>query len=106
MGAKYKQQMKVDMILKFLPNSFGPFRINYNIIRKDLTLTQLMHELESVEESVRKSNNVYQAENYTKLKWKLKGGNINKKKKGVLVTNMIAIKKSKYKCFKCNKKGF
>lgn len=94
------------MILKFLPNSFGPFRINYNMIGNYLTLTQLMHRLESVEESLRKPNNVYQVESYSKLKWKLKGGNINKKKKGVLVNKMIAMKKLKDKCFKCNKKGY
>ena len=71
----------------------------------NLTLTQLMHELESVEESLVKSASVHLVEGSVKPKEKPKGGNNNKKKAVVPVTKSIAKKKPKGKCFKCGQKG-
>ena len=47
----------------------------------NLTPTQLMHELESVEESLIKPTSVHLTKSFVKPKGKPKGGNKNKKKK-------------------------
>ena len=52
MGAKLDQEMKIDMILESLPNSFGQFKMNYNMNKLKLTPVELMHELESAERSL------------------------------------------------------
>ena len=72
----------------------------------NLTPTQLMHKLESAEESLVKPTSVHLAEGTVKPKGKPNGGNKNKKKKAIiLVTKSTAMKKSKDKCFKCGQKG-
>nr|XP_048321707.1 uncharacterized protein LOC125419547 [Ziziphus jujuba var. spinosa] len=48
-GAKLKQEMKIDMILESLPDSFSRFKMNYNMDKLKLTPVELMHELESAE---------------------------------------------------------
>ena len=45
MGAKLEQEMKVDMILEYLPNSFSQFKMNYNMNKLKLTPDDLMHKL-------------------------------------------------------------
>ena len=52
MGAKLDQEMKIDLILESLPNSFGQFKLNYNMNKLKLTPIELMHELESAERSL------------------------------------------------------
>ena len=49
MGAKLDQEMKIDLILESLPNSFGQFKLNYNMNKLKLTPIELMNELESAE---------------------------------------------------------
>lgn len=100
MGAKLKQQMKIDMVLESLLDSFGYFKMSNNMMEKNLTSTQLMHMLENVEESLGKLHHIYHIESSNKLKEKSKGGNKNKKDVEILVTKRIAMKKSKGKCFK------
>ena len=62
MGATLEEEMKIDIILESLPNRFNQFKINYNMNKLNLTPTQLMHELESVEESLVKPASVHLAE--------------------------------------------
>ena len=81
MGAKLDQEMKIDLILESLPNSFGQFNLNYNMNKLKLTPIELMHELESAERSLVKQGSAYHAEISSKPKGKPKGGKKNKKQK-------------------------
>ena len=72
----------------------------------DLTPVQLMHELESAEQSLKEPGSINFMVGSVKPKGKPKGGNKNKKKKAVIpVTKSDAMKKPKGKCFKCRQKG-
>ena len=75
--------MKIDLILESLPNSFGQFKLNYNMNKLKLTPIELMHELESAERSIVKQGSVYHAESSSKPKGKPKGGKKNKKQKEI-----------------------
>ena len=79
MGAKLDQEMKIDMILESLPNSFGQLKMNYNMNKLKLTLVELMHELESAERSLVKQGSAYHAESSSKPKGKPKCRKKNKK---------------------------
>ena len=106
MGAKLDQEMKIDLILESLPNSFGQFKLNYNMNKLKLTPIELMHELESAERSLVKQGSAYHAESSSKPKGKPKGGKKNKKQKETgPVFKPTAMKKPKGKCFKCEQKG-
>ena len=106
MGAKLDQEMKIDMILESLPNSFGQFKMNYNMNKLKLTPVELMHELESAERSLVKQRSTYHAESSSKPKGKHKGRKKNKKKKEIgPAIKPTAMKKPKGKCFKCGQKG-
>ena len=52
MGAKLQREMKIDLILQSLPKHLNQFKVNYNMHKMDLTPVQLMHELESAEQSL------------------------------------------------------
>ena len=85
---------------------FNKFKANYNMHKIDLTLVQLMYELESAKQSLKEPCSINVTEGSIKPKGKPKGGNKNKKKKAViLVTKSEAMKKPKGKCFKCGHKG-
>ena len=106
MGAKLQKEMKIDLILQSLPKHFNQFKVNYNMHKMDLTPVQLMHELESAEQSLTGSDSINFMEGYVKPKGKPEGGNKNKKNKAVIsVTKSDAMKKPKGKCFKCEQKG-
>ena len=106
MGAKLDQEMKIDLILESLPNSFGQFKLNYNMNKLKLTPIELMHELESAERSLVKQGSAYHAESSSKPKGKPKGGKNNKKQKETgPAFKPTAMKKPKGKCFKCRQKG-
>ena len=106
MGAKLQKEMKIDLILQSLPKHFNQFKVNYNMHKMDLTPVQLIHELESPEQSLKELSSINFTEGSVKPKGKPKGGNKNKKKKAVIpVTKSDAMKKSKGKCFKCGWKG-
>ena len=53
MGAKIQMEMKIDFILQSSPKNFNQFKVNYNMPKMDLTPVQLMHELESAEQSLK-----------------------------------------------------
>ena len=102
MGTKLKKEMKIDLILQSLPKHFNKFKVNYNMHKMDLTPVQLMHELESAEQSLKEPDSINFTKGSVKPKGKPKGGNKNKKKKAVIpVTKSDAMKKPKGKCFKC-----
>ena len=105
MGEKLRKEMKIDLILQSLPKHFNQFKVNYNMHKMDLTPVQLMHELESAEQSLKEPGSINFTEGSVKPKGKPKG-NKNKKKKAVIpVTKSNTMKKPKGKCFKCGQKG-
>ena len=98
MGAKLQKEMKIDLILQSLPKHFNQFKVNYNMHKMDLTPVQLMHELESTEQSLKEPSSINFTESFVKPKGKPKGGNKNKEKKAVIpVTKSYAMKKPKGK---------
>ena len=98
-GAKLDQEMKIDLILESLPNSFGQFKLNYNMNKLKFTSIELMHELESAERSLVKQGSAYHAESSSKPKGKPKGGKKNKKQKETgPAFKPTAMKKPKGKC--------
>ena len=106
MRAKLQKEMKIDLILQSLPKHFNQFKVNYNMHKMDLTSVQLMHELESAEQSLKEPGSINFTDGSVKPKGKPKGGNEKKKKKAVIpVTKSDAMKKPKGKCFKCGQKG-
>ena len=106
MGAKLQKEMKIDLILQSLPKLFNQFKVNYNMHKMNLTLVQLMHELESAEQYLKEPGSINFTKGFVKPKGKPKGGKKNKKKKAVIsVTKLDVMKKLKGKCFKCKQKG-
>lgn len=67
MRAKLKQQMKINIILESLIESFNDCKVNYNMIKKELTLTLLMHELQSAKYSFKKLDKANHVESSSKL---------------------------------------
>ena len=59
MGATLEEEMKIDIILESLPDSFNQFKMNCNMNKLNLTPTQLMQELESAEKSLVKPASVH-----------------------------------------------
>ena len=107
-GIKFEQEVKVDLLLQSLPEYFNQFKMNYNMNKMNLDLTQLMHELESAEQTlVKQGSALFVSESSVKPKGKPKGKNKNKKKKksGTPVAKTVAMKQLKGKCFKCRQKG-
>ena len=90
MGAKLDQEMKIDLILESLPNSFGQFKLNYNMNKLKLTPIELMHELESAERSLVKQGSAYHAESSSKPKGKLRAERRTKsRRKQVQLSNQL-----------------
>ncbi|XP_052297032.1 uncharacterized protein LOC127902236 [Citrus sinensis] len=52
-GAQIDDNSKIDMVLESLPETFKEFKVNYNMNKKNITLTKLMNELHSAEEIYR-----------------------------------------------------
>ena len=96
MGATLEEEMKIDIILESLSDSFNQFKMNYNMNKLNLTPTQLMHELDSAKKSLVKPASVHFAEGSIKP--------IEKPKAVVLVTKLTTMKKPKGRCFKCGQK--
>ena len=70
--------------------------------KMDPNLVQLMHELESVEQSLKDPGNI----NFTKGSIKPKGWKQEEEEEGSDTSSKsVAMKKPKGKCFKCEQKG-
>ncbi|KAH9769280.1 Integrase catalytic domain-containing protein [Citrus sinensis] len=52
-GAQIDDNSKIDMVLESLPETFKEFKVNYNMNKRNMTLTELMNELHSAEEIYR-----------------------------------------------------
>ena len=90
MGAKMDQEMKIDMILESLPNSFGQFKMNYNMNKLKLTPVELMHELESAERSLVKQRSLVMLKVLQNLKGNLRAERRTKsRRKQVQLSNQL-----------------
>ncbi|XP_061337847.1 uncharacterized protein LOC133284785 [Gastrolobium bilobum] len=58
-GIKFEQEVKVDLLLQSLPEYFNLFKMNYNMNKMNLDLTQLMHELENAEQFLVKQETAF-----------------------------------------------
>ncbi|KAH9743690.1 hypothetical protein KPL70_003387 [Citrus sinensis] len=105
-GAQIDDNSKIDMVLESLPETFKEFKVNYNMNKRNMTLTELMNELHSAEEIYRAekslgSINITEKGSSSGPKPKGKG----KKKAGKKRPSTKQDGKPKGKCFKCGQKG-
>ncbi|KAH9801407.1 hypothetical protein KPL71_001014 [Citrus sinensis] len=105
-GAQIDDNSKIDMVLESLPETFKEFKVNYNMNKRNMTLTELMNELHSAEEIYRAekslgSINITEKSSSSGPKPKGKG----KKKAGKKRPSTKQDGKPKGKCFKCGQKG-
>ena len=49
-GAQIDDNSKIDMVLESLPKKFKEIKVNYNMNKRNMTLTELMNGLHSAEE--------------------------------------------------------
>jgi hypothetical protein len=60
LGAEIKLDIQVDMALETLPEIFSQFKVNYNINKMKMFLTELMKEFENVEATLKaESDNAF-----------------------------------------------
>ena len=103
-------QSKVDMILETLPTSYNQFKLNYNMNKLDMDLTELMQELQDAQ-SIMKSKNYVHFVQASSSGSNLKGNKSKRKqikgkgKRKVDQTLQSTGVKPKGKCFKCRQKG-
>ncbi|XP_052288067.1 uncharacterized protein LOC127899130 [Citrus sinensis] len=105
-GAQIDDNSKIDMVLDFLPETFKEFKINYNMNKRNMTLTELINELHSAEEiyhAEKSLGSINITEKCSSSRPKLKGKGKKKAGKKRLSTNQDG--KPKGKCFKCGQKG-
>ncbi|KAH9697148.1 hypothetical protein KPL71_023495 [Citrus sinensis] len=105
-GAQIDDNSKIDMVLESLPETFKEFKVNYNMNKRNMTLTELMNELHSAEKIYRAekslgSINITEKSSSSGPKPKGKG----KKKAGKKRPSTNQDGKPKGKCFKCGQKG-
>ena len=118
LGATIDAESQIDMILKSLPDSFNHFKINYNMNKMNLTLTELSSQLVATEGIMKKKSTAIMIEKpVARSKPKGKGRKDKKKKKisipkGAKVENGatggVAKAKgtgAKGKCFHCGMTG-
>ncbi|XP_050255104.1 uncharacterized protein LOC126700997 [Quercus robur] len=81
LGAEIDSETQVDAILASLPNSFNQFIMNYNMNKMEMTLSELLNMLKTVEDLIKKEKpTVMLAEkSYTSLKLKAKSKNFKRK---------------------------
>src|SRR5579862_6779626 len=112
LGAEIDAQSQTDMILETLPDSFNQFKLNFNMSKMDMTLSELMKELQAAEAIMKPKAQAHYFQSSSKLnpkgkkfkkrqtkrKGQKKGNAGSRKDKGIDV-------KPKGKCFKCGLKG-
>lgn len=111
LGAEIDAGSQTDMILETLPESFNQFKLNFNMSKLDMTLSELMKELQAAEAIMKPKGQAHFSQSSSKLNPKgkkfkkkqgkgkgQKKGNAGKKDKGTG-------EKPKGKCFKCGLKG-
>ena len=104
-GAKIDEDTQIDMLSETLIEAFSQFKVNYNMNKMKLTMTELMNELHYAEEVLIKTGalNVTEAD---KPRPNNNGpNNNNKQKAGPKKKSTKQDDKRKGQCFKCGEKG-
>ncbi|KAL8125384.1 hypothetical protein AgCh_012900 [Apium graveolens] len=107
LGAELDGETQIDIILMSLSKSFEQFRLNYNMNKRQYSLTELLTELQAAEGLFRQSVQVNVGEKGSSSKPK----GIKKKKKAQTQKAVKAVgvqggvKKPKGKCFRCKQSG-
>ena len=52
-GAQIDDNSNIDMMLEYLPETFKEFKVNYNMNKRNMILTELMNEFHYTEEIYR-----------------------------------------------------
>ncbi|XP_024033527.1 uncharacterized protein LOC112095660 [Citrus clementina] len=104
-GAQIDDNSKIDMVLESLPETFKEFKVNYNMNKRNMTLTELINELHYAEDIYRAEKslgNINIAKKGSSSRLKPKGK--CKKKAGKKRPSTKQDGKPKGKCFKCGHK--
>ncbi|XP_075491014.1 uncharacterized protein LOC142529475 isoform X1 [Primulina tabacum] len=112
LGAEIKSETQVDMALETLPEMFSQFKVSYNMNKLNMSLTELMKELQNAESVLKtKTGDAFVVPSVGPSYSKPKGKNGNKRKKPNKKgpqQNEKKVKvdgKPKGKCFHCGEKG-
>ena len=104
--AQIDDNSKIDMVFESLPETFKEFKVNYNMNKKNMTLTELMSELHSAKEICRPEKSLRSINIAKKGSSRLKPKGKGKKKAGKKRSSTKQDGKSKGKCFKYGQKGY
>ncbi|KAH9724536.1 Integrase catalytic domain-containing protein [Citrus sinensis] len=104
-GAQIDDNSKIDMVLESLPETFKEFKVNYNMNKRNMTLTELINELHSAEEIYRAEKSLGSINIIVKSSsFRPKPKGKSKKKAGKKKLSTKQDGKPKGKCFKCGQK--
>ncbi|XP_022872449.1 uncharacterized protein LOC111391458 [Olea europaea var. sylvestris] len=74
LGAEIQSEMQVDMALETLPEMFSQFKVSYNMNKLNISLTELMKELQNAEAILKtKSGETHAVSSYRPSSSKPKG---------------------------------
>ncbi|KAK5824748.1 hypothetical protein PVK06_019532 [Gossypium arboreum] len=112
--ANLDQNTHIEMVIKILSKDFGGFKATYNLGNNNLTLTQLIKELQSYELILNGSQQIQKVEANLTVASSSKGKGKHAKRNNGKSSGPQKVEKkrtnrpkdlSKPKCFFCNKKG-
>ncbi|XP_073152236.1 uncharacterized protein [Henckelia pumila] len=113
LGAEIKSETQVDMTLETLPEMFSQFKVSYNMNKLNMSLIELMKELQNAESVLKTQSGdalvvAFVGPSYSKPKGKI--GNNKRKKPNKKGPQQRAKKvkidgKTKGKCFHCGEKS-
>ena len=112
LGAIIDGESQIDMVLETLPDSFSQFKLNYNMGKLNMSLTELMKELQNAEKIIKPSSMALishvstsgtkgRSQRFRKKKGQQPQPNVGGKGKVVALSSTAP----KGKCFKCGSKG-
>ena len=105
-GGQIDDNSKIDMVLESLPETFKEFKVNYNMNKRNMTLTELMSELHYAEEICCYEKSLGSINIAKKCSSRLEPKGKGKKKVGKKRSSTKQDRKLKGKFFKCGQKGY
>ena len=107
LGVEIDAESQTNMILETLLDSFNQFKLNFNMSKLDMTLSELMKELQAAEAIMKPKAQSSSKMNPKGKKFKKKQGKGKGQKKGNTGNqkDKSTSDKSKGKCFKCGLEG-
>ena len=111
LGITFEAETSIDLILQSLPDCWGGFIMNYNMMNQEKTLGELMAMLKEAEPELQKGKKreAYLTSTSHKAKaWPKASGGVKKKKKGKAKSSKSSGKTkdiSQDICLHCGKRG-